>query len=225
MACAQCHDHKFDPITQRDYYSLLDAFNRVPESGTPQFFSSRIRVAAPFIELPTEENKARIAELEAQIAAAERERSSRSTRPLKAGERDLRRWQAGDGKGLPEALAAILRKPEANRTADEKKSLDAGLRKHFDDKVRPGLAASCPRRQGRRLKKQLADYRGDQLPRVMVMSDARPRQTAILTRGEYLKPADKVSFATPAFLAAAARGSAGQSPGACPLAGRCPSIR
>ena len=58
MACAQCHDHKFDPITQRDYYGLLDAFNRVPESGTPQFFSSRIRVAAPFIELPTEENKA-----------------------------------------------------------------------------------------------------------------------------------------------------------------------
>ena len=41
-------------MTQRDYYSLLDAFNRVPESGTPQFFSSRIRVAAPFIELPTD---------------------------------------------------------------------------------------------------------------------------------------------------------------------------
>ena len=47
MACAQCHDHKYDPITQRDYYSLLDAFNRVPENGTPQFFSSRIRVAPP----------------------------------------------------------------------------------------------------------------------------------------------------------------------------------
>ena len=26
MACAQCHDHKYDPLTQRDYYSLLDAF-------------------------------------------------------------------------------------------------------------------------------------------------------------------------------------------------------
>jgi hypothetical protein len=71
MACAQCHDHKFDPITQRDYYGLLDAFNRVPESGTPQFFSSRIRVAAPFIELPTAGNKARIAEFHAQIRADE----------------------------------------------------------------------------------------------------------------------------------------------------------
>ncbi|MBM3769620.1 MAG: DUF1549 domain-containing protein, partial [Acidobacteria bacterium] len=65
MACCQCHDHKYDPITQRDYYSLMDAFNRLPESGTPQFFSSRIRVAAPFIELPSEENNRRLAELEA----------------------------------------------------------------------------------------------------------------------------------------------------------------
>ncbi len=61
MACAQCHDHKYDPITRRDYYGLLDAFNRLPESGVPQYFSSRIRVAPPFVEVPTEENKARIA--------------------------------------------------------------------------------------------------------------------------------------------------------------------
>jgi Protein of unknown function (DUF1549)/Protein of unknown function (DUF1553)/Planctomycete cytochrome C len=140
MACAQCHDHKFDPITQRDYYGLLDAFNRVPETGTPQFFSSRIRVAAPFIELPTEENKARIAELQSQISAAER---------------------------------------------DDKRSADK-------------LAG---------LKKQLANYQGDHVPRVMVMSDAKPRQTAILTRGEYLKPAEKVSFSTPSFLPPLAKGS------------------
>jgi hypothetical protein len=132
MACAQCHDHKFDPITQRDYYSLLDAFNRVPESGVPQFFSSRIRVGAPFVELPSAENKARIADLEAKVKDAE-------------------------SKRLP---------------SDEQQAL----------------------------KKQLSDYRGDQLPRVMIMSDAKRRQTAILTRGEYLKPGQKVSFATPAFL-------------------------
>jgi len=132
MACAQCHDHKFDPITQRDYYSLLDAFNRVPESGVPQFFSSRIRVAAPFVELPTEENKARIAKLEAKLKTVEAER----------------------------------------KLATESASL----------------------------RKQLNDYRGDRLPRVMIMSDAKPRETAILSRGEYLKPGTKVSFATPAFL-------------------------
>ena len=36
----------------------------------------------------------------------------------------------------------------------------------------------------------------------MVMSDAQPRQTSILDRGEYLKPREKVTFATPAFLPA-----------------------
>ena len=41
----------------------------------------------------------------------------------------------------------------------------------------------------------------------MIMSDAKPRQTAILDRGEYLKPTEKVSFATPGVSAAAARGA------------------
>jgi hypothetical protein len=209
MACAQCHDHKFDPITQRDYYGLLDAFNRVPESGTPQFFSSRIRIGAPFVELPTAENKARIAEFHSQISAAEHEAKIASDSAFEG-------WRAGiladgkpaDGKGIPDGLAAILRKPETDRTDGERKSLDADLRKYFNEKVRPSLAKRLPvigNVDG--LKKQLANYQGDKVPRVMVMSDAKPRQTAILTRGEYLKPAEKVSFSTPSFLPPLAKGS------------------
>ncbi len=71
MACAQCHDHKFDPITQRDYYGLLDAFNRVPDTGTPRVASSRFRIDNPYIEVPTEAYQTRILELNAQILAAE----------------------------------------------------------------------------------------------------------------------------------------------------------
>lgn len=202
MACAQCHDHKFDPITQKDYYSLLDAFNRVPESGTPQFFSSRIRVASPFVELPTEQNRAKIAEFEARLKQAEAERKL-------ATESAFEGWRLGlladgkpaDGKGLPDSLASILRRPEGQRSEAEKKALDAGLRKHFDDRVRPALVARLPAlAKVDAIRKQLDAYRGDQLPRVMIMSDASPRKTAILSRGEYLKPTKPVSFATPAFL-------------------------
>jgi hypothetical protein len=202
MACAQCHDHKYDPITQRDYYSLLDAFNRVPESGTPQFFSSRIRVAAPFVELATREYKDRLAELEAKRDAAEAESKL-------AAQSAFEGWRLGiltdnkpaDGKGLPDALVVLLRKADDDRTAEEKSALETGLRKHFDNKVRPMLTAKLPALSTADLaRKQLNDYRGDQLPRVMVMSDAKPRQTTILTRGEYLKPGAKVAFATPAFL-------------------------
>jgi hypothetical protein len=209
MACAQCHDHKFDPITQRDYYGLLDAFNRVPESGTPQFFSSRIRVAAPFIELPTPEYQARIADLRSQITAAEHESKL-------ALDSAFLGWRIGfvaggkpaKQKGLADPLAAILSKPESELTDSEKAALDAGLHKLFDEQARPSLAAVLPAiARLEQLKKQLADLERENLPRVMVMSDAQPRQTAILTRGEYLNPAEKVSFSTPAFLPPLPKGS------------------
>ncbi len=204
MACAQCHDHKYDPITQRDYYSLLDAFNRVPESGTPQHFSTRIRVAAPFLELPTEENKKRIAEFEAQITEAEAEAN-------KVSDAAFVGWRAGisgdgrarDLKELPESLVEIFETPENERSDEDKQELEIGLRKHFDQKVRGVLVAKLPAiGKLEKLKKELAAYRGDQIPRVMIMSDDKPRKTNILERGEYLKPRDEVSFATPAFLPA-----------------------
>jgi hypothetical protein len=68
MACAQCHDHKYDPITMQDYYGMMDAFNQVSESGRPGRQSSRVRVASPFIEVLTEENKVKIKEFENRVA-------------------------------------------------------------------------------------------------------------------------------------------------------------
>ena len=202
MACAQCHDHKYDPLTQKDYYSLLDAFNRIPESGTPQRFSSRIRVAAPVLELPTPENNARIAELETQISALE-PNAKLQNEAARAG------WLAavtGDVdadafKSLPEKAKQVLKKPSGQRSDDDKKELDNTLRKHFDEKVRPSLLGKLPDfAKQEALRKELADYKADQIPRPMIMSDDKPRETAILERGEYLKPTTKVSFAPPAFL-------------------------
>ena len=202
MACCQCHDHKYDPITMRDYYSFLDAFNRLPESGTPQFFSSRIRVAAPFLELPTEENKKRFADFEAKIKSADDEAAPIANAAFEG-------WRAGvfadgkphDGKGLPDNVVAILKKPEAERSTAEKQALEPELRKHFDAKVRSTLNGKFPvLGKAEEIRKQLNSYRADQMPRVMIMSDEKPRETSILDRGEYLKPKEKVTFNTPAFL-------------------------
>lgn len=202
MACAQCHDHKYDPMTQKDYYSLLDAFNRVPESGVPEYISSRIRVASPYIELPTEENKAKIAEYDARIATLEREAA-----PLL--DAAFHGWQNGlfadgkpaEGNGLPDGLANLLKKPEGERTDEERKQVDADLRKHFEEKVRTTLNEKIPvLGQLVTVRQQVASYRADYIPRVMVMSDDRPRESHILSRGEYLKPTEKVTFNTPEFL-------------------------
>jgi len=201
MNCAQCHDHKYDPITQKDYYSLLDAFNRVPESGTPQYFSSRIRLAAPFVEIHSEENRTRIADFDSQITAAD----SEATKVLDNAYSD---WKVGlsaaenpAAAGLPETIISLLKKHEAERSEEERKTVETDLRKHFQEKVQPGLADKYPVLKHRdELRQQLATYRADQIPRVMTMSDAQPRETKILSRGEYLNPTEKVTFATPAFL-------------------------
>ncbi len=202
MACCQCHDHKYDPITMKDYYSLLDAFNRLPESGTPQFFSSRIRVAAPFLELPTDENKKRLAELEAEMKSLED-----AAKPVL--DATFAAWRAGlfadgepaDGKDLSRNLTPLLRKPEAERTAADKQSIEQQLRKFFDDKVKNDVVKNLPQVVKFNETKRTYDaYKGDKIPRVMIMSDERPRETSILDRGEYLKPKEKVTFNTPGFL-------------------------
>jgi Protein of unknown function (DUF1553)/Protein of unknown function (DUF1549)/Planctomycete cytochrome C len=202
MSCGQCHDHKYDPITQRDYYSLMDAFNRVPESGVPQYFSSRIRVGNPVLEVPTEEVIAKRDEYDKNISELEK-----TTNPLI--DAAFHGWRVGlfadnkpaEGKGLPEAVTKLLAKEEKDRSDDDKKAIETELRKHFDAKVRETLGAQIPSiTQLSSLRKQRGDFLNDQMPRPMIMSDAQPRDTHILTRGEYLKPAEKVSFATPTFL-------------------------
>ena len=178
MACAQCHDHKYDPITMRDYYGLMDAFNRVPESGTPQRFSARIRVAAPFIELPTEENKAKIRDLETQLAKYEAEGKMLVEKAFQSWRLKINDGKSTERKDLPAPLSVILGKAEPERTDADRKTLEPGLRKHFDDKVRPSVAGKLPTvAKMDSIKKQLTDYKNDQVPRVMVMSDAKPRET------------------------------------------------
>lgn len=204
LNCAQCHDHKYDPLTQRDYYSLLDGFNRVPESGTPQYFSSRIRVAAPFLEVPSAAFQQRQEELQAAINMADEQ--------IRAATADeFQKWQeavqaAGalpGGDALPAALKLLLAKPAADRSAEEQSAVQSELQKLFDQKVLPSMRDRVPAiGQKEQAAGRLAEFRADQLPRVMIMSDAQPRETRILNRGDYLTPGDKVEFSTPAFLPA-----------------------
>jgi len=49
--CAQCHDHKYDPIPQKDYYSLLAFFNNTPEVGYEGDVSQSKPAKHPLMEL------------------------------------------------------------------------------------------------------------------------------------------------------------------------------
>ncbi|MFM9011238.1 MAG: PSD1 and planctomycete cytochrome C domain-containing protein [Planctomycetota bacterium] len=203
MACAQCHDHKYDPLTQADYYRLLDAFNRVPESGVPTWFSPRIRLAPPVLELPSADDTARLAALEA-------EEKSLAAAAQPVIESLYAAWRKGlfadgapaDAELLPRTLQPLLIKPVAERTDAENQEIERELRGVFETKVKADLVKDLPHVATSDAAKQaLADYRGDRIPRVMVLSDAQPRETRILDRGDYLAPVgEPLSFEPPACL-------------------------
>ena len=65
IACSQCHDHKYDPITQRDYYSFYAFFNNVPENGKD---GVRDRNPQPFLSVPTADQQTQLEQYEAQLA-------------------------------------------------------------------------------------------------------------------------------------------------------------
>jgi cytochrome c553 len=66
MGCARCHDHKYDPITQRDFYRLFAFFNSVPEKGFVYNFGNE----PPFIAAPDPPQRRRLAELDTVLATA-----------------------------------------------------------------------------------------------------------------------------------------------------------
>jgi hypothetical protein len=107
-----------------------------------------------------------------------------------------------DGEQLPRTLPPLLLKPEAERTEAEKKQIEVELRRFFDSSVKKKLVANLPEVvKYDAAKKAYDEYKGDQIPRVMVMSDEKPRETKILDRGDYLSPiGEKLTFLAPAFL-------------------------
>ena len=76
VQCAVCHDHKYDPITQRDFYQLFAFFNNFdggPETGGRNGNDFKRGLQEPYIELPTPSQSQRRKELNRAIALLETE--------------------------------------------------------------------------------------------------------------------------------------------------------
>jgi hypothetical protein len=67
MGCARCHDHKYDPIAQRDFYRFFAFFNNISEKG----LDGRNGNAEPYLPLPSAEQKARQEQLNLDIKTHE----------------------------------------------------------------------------------------------------------------------------------------------------------
>ena len=66
MACARCHDHKYDPVSTKEYYQLISYFNSISESGRAIKFGN----SEPWITSPTKEQARVLAEKDERIADA-----------------------------------------------------------------------------------------------------------------------------------------------------------
>ncbi|TWU09013.1 Planctomycete cytochrome C [Symmachiella macrocystis] len=68
MGCARCHTHKYDPITQTEYYQLFAFFNNIPEKGKDGDKGNSV----PFIKAPTPQQLAEQKRLKGEISEAEK---------------------------------------------------------------------------------------------------------------------------------------------------------
>jgi hypothetical protein len=175
LGCARCHDHKYDPLTQKEYYQFFAYFNNVPESGSVDRGGS----AAPVIPLPTSEQSQQIAALNKTIAELEQQVKANADKLRLTPAEWQRRVFASLAKA-PAPMSALLNIPEhylassLERQALQKKLADS--RKALD-----GINNS--------------------VTLAMVMEDRpQPRDTFVLQRGAYDKPGAKVSPGVPASL-------------------------
>ena len=93
VGCAVCHDHKYDPITSREFYQLYAFFNNIdatPETGGRSGNDFKRGLQEPYIELPNDEQQrsredwlSQIAEVEKQIADLKSEDSSKAEEDAK----------------------------------------------------------------------------------------------------------------------------------------------
>jgi len=66
LGCARCHNHKFDPFTQKEFYQLFAYFNNVPEHGKFR----RVGNSPPYIAAPLPDQEAQLKRLDEELAVA-----------------------------------------------------------------------------------------------------------------------------------------------------------
>lgn len=200
LDCARCHNHKYDPFTQKDYYQIFAYFNNTPlEVKNDGKDSVQFDFYGPKMTLPvSEERKTKRAAIEAELAGPRAEFKVAEEKALK----DMPAWQASliadevkpskhlSGREIVQ-LKKILRKPAANRSDYDNYRIRNSLLTTRDE-------TRHLQRTIAKLERQLRETDAD-TTLVMIEQD-EPRMTRIFKRGEFLSPGDSVEAGVPTAL-------------------------
>jgi hypothetical protein len=166
VGCAQCHDHKFDPITQKEFFRMFAFFNNQDEPTMK--VTDPTRDEAKLTKSVLDADKALTAFLEQRAPA-------------------LQQWESGLTKAtnakLPGPVKAALRKPAAKRSLAERAVLFAASPGGTDKEFK-----ALQKRA-----KDAADLR-DAAPTTLVLKErAQLRKTHLMTAGDFTRPAEEVA--------------------------------
>ncbi len=121
MECARCHDHKFDPISAREYYQMAAFFNNIDELGIYSQYTHAI--PSPSLLLPTPAQEQELKALRAGMAAAEKALAARR----EAAAPDFQAWLKSSGGAPSNPLKPVAHYPleEGSREKGITNTVDA----------------------------------------------------------------------------------------------------
>lgn len=112
LACARCHDHKYDPLTQRDYYSFYAFFNSIDEKGLYQETRGNV---PPLIRVPSPEQSERLTALDVEVTALEAALEATESR-AQARYAAWKKAAEGQRADLPSPLLTYRGQPAPNES-------------------------------------------------------------------------------------------------------------
>lgn len=183
LGCARCHDHKFDPISQREFYQIFAIFNGADEP-TLQVPSEQQAKELPALTAEIKQSRERLAIVDANSGSRQTEWET-SVLAMTPPQRDALK--------LPAETLAALAVPVGQRSAEQ---IDL-LRKEYQkiDPERIPLAERIAE-----LDKQ-QEQMAKQITTTLVMRERQePRETFIHVRGDFLQHGAPVQPAVPSVL-------------------------
>lgn len=184
MGCAECHNHKYDPYTTKDFYSFAAFFADVEEIAV-----GRQRQTP----LPVKEQAERLQKFEAEYAAAKTAYDKQATEADKAEPKWEETLTLPQLRALPPEIRSILLAQPKERSEQSRTELSKYYRS-----VAPQL--ETVRKQLAEAEKRKKDFE-QTIPTSLVSMHAAPRTMRILKRGNWLdESGEVVQPAVPAFL-------------------------